>query len=355
MDHAYTGIWRNRNDSKSCVNIQVLILTRLEEDILSGPTLTVSPTQGPFLIAFLAIFVGVACQLLWAIGCFILHQARSTPDERDGLHHQIQAILRNGPGSFTFLWMLARLSWIWRRRRSILRQTTLLWLLALFHVAATIIAAIFSSRITSSGNEVLVRSSSCDWIRAPPELTLSGAMNNTYVQNSATGAFTIGRITAARCLQYGRACYNTTNSADQSACNLYTTKAIRMTTNNSIPCPFDNKICGSKHAVSVDTGLVDSNTDLGLNTEPSDRIRFRKILTCAPTMAEERYSSGWETPSSQIISGDRLKYYYLGQSLRPKRDSHLPATTGFELPPNASFAVANYTLWQPLSSGYYIR
>jgi hypothetical protein len=219
------------------------------------------------MIAFLALFVSIAGGHLWAIICFALHQVRSTLSDRDGLHHQQQALLRNAPNSSTASWMLLKLGWAWKNKTPYtVRRTIFLAVPAITHLAAVSIAGIFSSRLALSGDEVLIRSTSCGWMSVSTDNRTT--MDSTELLDAETAGFAIGRWIAVKSLQYAWTCYNQTNLADYNACNLYTTPSINVTVNNRVPCPFGGNICGLPRAISVDTGLVDSNAHLGINSGP---------------------------------------------------------------------------------------
>jgi hypothetical protein len=36
----------------------------------------------------------------------------------------------------------------------------------------------------------------------------------------------------------------------------------------------------------MDTGLLDSQTDFGINARPADRIQYRRVATCAPVRGQ---------------------------------------------------------------------
>lgn len=42
----------------------------------------------------------------------------------------------------------------------------------------------------------------------------------------------------------------------------------------------------------MDSGLIDSSADLGLNTPADERVQFRRVTTCA-VVAIDKYASGW--------------------------------------------------------------
>jgi len=161
-------------------------------------------------------------------------------------------------------------------------------------------------------------------------------MTETERQDAATADWSLGRWQAMKALEYAKTCYNLTNLAEPSACKLYTTPAINITTNNKDPCPFQERVCASPHGITIDTGLIDSNTHLGFNMKPSSRLQFRKVLKCVPIMAEERYCSGWEAQNPldpPILPGDAHRYYYFGTRMIDDQ------------PLNFTWVLSNYTLW----------
>src|SRR5690349_19127237 len=84
---------------------------------------------------------------------------------------------------------------------------------------------------------------------------------------------------------YARNCYN--QSADAQSlpvCQSFTQSNISYTTTLDAGCPFNESTCQSKSAnLLFDTGLLDSNTVLGVNTRV-DNIQVRKQVTCAPIL-----------------------------------------------------------------------
>jgi hypothetical protein len=95
----YTSIWTNWTYGK-----------------VMGATLTLGGSDTNLLIAFVAIFLSVTTTRLWAIISFAIYTYLATPDARDALHHQRQALLRNNSGPAGTTWVLVQLLWRWRRR-----------------------------------------------------------------------------------------------------------------------------------------------------------------------------------------------------------------------------------------------
>jgi hypothetical protein len=66
----YTGFWFNHQFSS-----------------VNGATLTLTATNASYLVAFLALFLGLVAGHLWAIFSFAIFHIRSTPAKRGGQHH----------------------------------------------------------------------------------------------------------------------------------------------------------------------------------------------------------------------------------------------------------------------------
>ena len=93
---------------------------------------------------------------------------------------------------------------------------------------------------------------------------------------------------AVACASYAEECYNT-NAAPQE-CSIFTKKALSSTVNRNASCPFPggDKICAHLSGnVLIDTGLLNSHADLGMNAEPNDRIAYRRVDACAPLLSDE--------------------------------------------------------------------
>jgi hypothetical protein len=98
---------------------------------------------------------------------------------------------------------------------------------------------------------------------------------------------------------YAQQCYgeNTTSLA----CNLYARRSLSFTTNPNATCPFPSARCifNNQSAFSMDTGLVDSHLDLGVNARPEDRIKYRRVTTCAPIHAKQ-----WARVANDSVHGE---------------------------------------------------
>lgn len=68
-------------------------------------------------------------------------------------------------------------------------------------------------------------------------------------------------------------------------------------------CPFDERVCRQNStALRVDTGMINSHKDLGINAAPRDRFESRYVVECAPLRID--------TYTSTNASSGNTQYYY---------------------------------------------
>jgi hypothetical protein len=205
-------------------------------------------------------------------------------------------------------------------------------IVALLHAVFVVAASLLSSKVTSTTGEVLVRSSRCGLPVFSNFNVLTLKQEDVPVENAL---YAISKLTWDRSLAYSDACYRGVSSA--YACNEFVHRYLESTVNTTEECPFPSDVCITP-ALSVDTGYVDSDLHLGINARASDRISFRKKLTCAPINADN-YTTGWTTEGlpptfpwdPDLISGAAYKFYNFGEQVL------------FGLVQNWTFVEANYT------------
>jgi hypothetical protein len=310
-----------------------------------GATITIPSEYGLILVAILALFVRWAGSNVWGIICFILHQSFSTLDERDGLHYQHQAILRNDFTELSVLRRLIELALAWRRSTTgIFRRSIPLLLIAVLHLAAFYAAGIFSSRVTTKAGEVLIKSDVCGW---PDERSFKEYSQwNQDDLMSADAAFLAAHSRSRKGAAYARSCYGDETQRQSSPCRDYVIELVESKVNREALCPFAEAACVGP-AIEIDSGHLDSNTHLGINAPSKDRVQFRKITTCSPLPAEEKYGTNWTTEKRDtleqvmlnkigltiLLPGDSFRYYYMGNS------SSFGTTYS-----DITFAISNYTV-----------
>ncbi|ORY06755.1 hypothetical protein BCR34DRAFT_31387 [Clohesyomyces aquaticus] len=267
---------------------------------LQGATVTLTQRNGGFLIAFLAIFVGMVGKSFWRLACFMLHRYFSSSDPQDGLYHQRQAILRNSDTAQDGAWRLFVSLLAWRSgaraRRPIARLLPII-LAALLLSSTFGIASIFSSQVTNEkANEVLLTGTRCGQIS-------QNKANNMTKSLELLLPYYAER--ASQVLTYGLQCY--TNASNEDGCNVYVKPQLPMYANTAADCPFpDPKLCKSSSSnLVLDTGLLDSVKHFGINSSPQEQFQFRIVQHCAP-MTTDNYTETWTDPDL----GPMMRYMY---------------------------------------------
>ncbi|RAR06174.1 cytochrome p450 protein [Stemphylium lycopersici] len=92
-------------------------------------------------------------------------------------------------------------------------------------------------------------------------------------------------------------------------CRTLVRKALPIQITHGRPCPFPGKssICrSSENALRLDSGLLNSNYDLGINSPPSSRFLYRTVSECAPILSEPymRRNDSTSPKTVQLLYGD---------------------------------------------------
>jgi hypothetical protein len=114
--------------------------------------------------------------------------------------------------------------------------------------------------------------------------------------------------------EYARQCYIQDTSLNNNLrCSLYTKQSIAWTSKDA-DCPFDSSICSISPAFMMDSGVIDSHHDLGVNESPSGRVGFRKVTTCSPLSVKGDYVSVITSTGDDGlgVEGDRIREYHFG-------------------------------------------
>lgn len=275
---------------------------------ISGATLTLSSQGGPFLLAFLALYVSVTGSQFWRIVAFTYHQAIVCQAPRDGLHRQHRLITRSSSAPSSVLEIL-QLIYAWRSRahRPILRSIPFL-LLAISNIAVFSVASIFSSRVTiATGDHVLIRGPHCgQW-----GLDNSGTIQEkiAYLRHLNDGT--------TQAFNYARFCYKDARTMDANCEGVgHHVQQIAWTTYYT-SCPFEPGVCfNNTNAYGLDTESIDSHYTLGINARPMDRVTLRKVLSCA-VIPGERFMKHEKVKVTTALQSDQIyQRFYMG----PKGD-----------------------------------
>ncbi|KAI4684749.1 uncharacterized protein J4E88_004190 [Alternaria novae-zelandiae] len=238
---------------------------------------------------------------LWHLIAFAIHQIRANGQEADPLFRQQQALLRTLPTPSSVVAEALKLWWAWRRKadRPFLRSVCLV-LIAVVFTTMTIAASVFSSLIVDTGAiEVLVDPPFCG------STNLIGTAWRTHANE-------LDIIAPA----YTQDCYS--NGSLPVTCNVFTKPNVPLTVEN-VPCPFNDTMCDTEDAVSVDSGLVDVGKAFGLNLPSKDRVTFRKKIECTVLPVEGyydvidlKYMPMWKPDFREIFPGEQVAAIFYG-------------------------------------------
>ncbi|KAF2734239.1 hypothetical protein EJ04DRAFT_466936 [Polyplosphaeria fusca] len=304
--HVHLGFWTNWSQGRTM-----------------GATLTLTRSNGNLLVAFLAIFVGGTGRSFWRLGCFAFHHLFSSSMPEDGLYHQRQAILRNSDTAEDGAWRLIHSFLAWRRLglRPAMRLLPIL-LFAIMTACSFGVASIFSSHVTSdTNNEVLLAGKNCSLFEPTDYTThITEAILNPFLAQSASAY-----------LNQVLKCYTGTGRRGDG-CNLYVQPQLPLTVTANASCPFNSSMCKSQSEnIVLDTGYIDSNDHLGINSPQGDRIQTRLVFSCAPLVTENFYEFVNDT-----TDGPRMRYFY-GPSMFSTRLVPNGTNWTFEYPLNTHF------------------
>lgn len=174
-------------------------------------------------------------------------------------------------------------------------------------VAIFAVAGIFSSRITGlTGDEVLMQRASELATSPEPDMVTLRQIGLPY--EAATWA------ASAR---YGEECYSDDVSKHTgNLCHDFVKPNIEREIDRNASCPFSSEFCRpGVPSVKIDTGFLNSHSDLGLNAPEADRFQLRHVLQCHPL------STQGHSEQRNISVGDfSLPYslYYYGPTALPE-------------------------------------
>lgn len=287
--------------------------TNWAEGRYKGPRITLTEGGGAYLIAFLALFVRLAGQHSWGILCYLIFQYRRKDLNRANCHHRdpMQSILRNMNVDTTAAWQFMRLRWHLRSsEKSLYRRSMLYAAVAVIHAALFIAAGVFVSKVTETGtSEVLLRGPACGIWQDPADFDLYTSGSPTdYVENQLWTLWTYQ--TAVRAAEFSSQCYNTTATNSALAnCEANAPNLLTWSLNDNIACPFDEKMCRNGQAIRIDSGQLDSLHHFGINTPPSDRVKYRRVIDCSP-LSTDGYVSGMLNTSQVSLTPSTLSGTY---------------------------------------------
>jgi hypothetical protein len=312
----------------SNTTIHVGFWTNWAKGPVIGSTLTLSSRNGNVLIAILALFVSLSGGQSWSILSFLAHQVCTTRASKDGLWHQQQAVLRNNRSDISSVWQLMKIGWAWRQEsvRSARRSLGLIFF-GLFHLGLFFATGALIPYIVSIDNQVLLAGSPF----CGPFPATGGVFNQSTIGSIfAFDAYTKNSIELSR--EYFSSCLAQNQTLPK--CNTFKKPRLNWTSSPAI-CPFGDGMClGSANAAIVmDTGLLDSRNDFGVNGQEDERISYRRMSTCIPITTKHFTTSGTSSVGDAVFNYTAAFYGPNDIDLTMVNDTTLQ---------NATYILSNY-------------
>ncbi|PIA93909.1 hypothetical protein CB0940_04186 [Cercospora beticola] len=340
----YEGFWVNWTDG-----------------LYRGSTLTLDKRTAASLIAFLALYVTLTGTHFWQLLCWITFRLRSACDHPMPQDDPLQTLLRNSESSTAATIDFGYALWQWRRqaqRRNLLRTTIGVHASAVIIMVGFFAASIFSSKITNTRSDVLLRQDTCGyWTKLAKSDDDYG--DNIVRVSDWEGQRSVNWADSSLLTQY------CARHGELSTCVAPGRAFVRWNSSMHGDCPFTDISCASQTLV-LDSGLVDSSHHLGINAPKRDRVAFRKQLTCSPINAENRtrkyaqnnYTQLWP-PEMTSNSDESILAWLEPEIFNPNRsqiyngslfDAIFLGASNFDLGMEATF-VQNEALWMNYHSG----
>lgn len=194
---------------------------------------------------------------------------------------------------------------------------------------------LFSSQITSrSANEVLLAGKNCGILYTGFAEVVEDIW---WKQKELIDLYLTQRSNAY--ISYASQCYSGLNAEQSEKCRPYVKPRLKYTLVGNASCPFDDKICRVKSAnVLMESALLDSLEDFGLNTANSQRFGLRVRSQCAPIVTEG-FSSIYQPKNPQYSPS--LRFYY-GNAIESPPNRNVSFT--YQVPYNVSArSIADHT------------
>lgn len=277
---------------------------------IRGWKLTMGPQMAKVLTSVLALLVQIAGSQLWHICQVTMHQRRATEEMRDPVYWLVQVVLRNVDTALSAFTKITCIAWAWRHQRPTRSLSRCRWLMMwpLIHIILFLSLGIFVSYFLDAGDRVLSRSVNCgsydmDYIASFGDSRTIGMPDQATVEWRA-----YMQTRYSRTQHYFEFC-----SSLPSGCNDLPYQNISWSTLLEDKCPFSSSLCHSGvETIKFDTGLLSSNEHFGINSQSSDRIFFRKVMTCAP-LNSTNYITDWQyVPATDTSPQKKVVRVYLG-------------------------------------------
>lgn len=217
------------------------------------------------------------------------------------LYHHQQIILRNvdsptaAAAAFFKLWdpwtAEGRAAWIYAWPLIAVAVTVFLFFLI---VMPWVIAF---PMFESQGDEVLIRSPHC------------GFWQPMYDEGSAS-IESVQTNTTQEAVTYVDTCYHSDSSS--VFCDQYLMRRRLPTIKfSAVECPFPDELCLSHEklpAYKMQTEVIDSDKDLGINQPPDKRVKLQRTTICAPLA-----TANFTKTTKGGLSGEKMTEVYFGK------------------------------------------
>lgn len=281
-EYIFQGFWQN-----------------LGKDSTHSLTLTLQPAYATILTNALALFVAMSGGQLWTIIRFTLHQIRasSRAEAFDMAHNQQQIVLRNATTDVATARLMLNLGWASREnaRRAITTCVTIA-ILAILNAALFMAAGTFSNKWIDAGQEVLARSPHCGTFNNAYFNIVSNGPNPTSESDFQLSVEFLAKVIrdVQQSLEVAQVCYMMQPSQDWGAtCNSLQAPRLYWTTLANASCPFGTEVCSdNSETIVLDTGMINTYDDLGINAQPGDRLGYRRVTTCT-ALNDTGHTTGW--------------------------------------------------------------
>ncbi|KAK3988034.1 hypothetical protein QBC44DRAFT_382752 [Cladorrhinum sp. PSN332] len=301
---------------------------------VKGATVTLSTQGGGFLLAFVVLFVLFVGSQVWFIIRFVLHQSSATDEPQDALHFQQQALYRNSSSPLSSVLAFFRLHRTWKPENW--KRTLPGVLLAAAFTIAYVALALFSSAIVGWASEHrLLSPKNCGYWYS----FVDGAKIRRDARENLAAT------------SYARECYGEGPTDPNSpTCNFFPVPRLGWKASQA-SCPFpDGSVClPDTPGIEIQTGVIDSNRDLGINESPSNRVTYTRSLSCH-ILKTDGFTATW----THSISGEEgIQYNYGATAARQHSywhnltaSPHLTTFTTALLDSHASYGSS--TRWTPI-------
>ncbi|KAH8646918.1 hypothetical protein BX600DRAFT_443886 [Xylariales sp. PMI_506] len=266
MSAVATGLWHDKS-----------------QNLVLGATLTLSIQQANLLLTALAFLVTLTAGSFWNIFAMVLHSrlVKGKISHVLGLQHQV--VLRNSGTAVATMVNAVMIHLAWRERGApkLWTRTLGTFLPALLVWCVFAAASIFTSRVALSSQSgatiALLEPNNCGFFTY-----------NISDLNAAVAQINKMTNDTLQARNYVNTYYN--NATISPTGSNFKSILLPYSVDTSAACPFPNATrckVGPSSAMAMTSGFLDSYEDFGINSSPSDRVKFQYNMTCSPIHAPD--------------------------------------------------------------------